>query len=318
MKIIITAQVKKCTAFIASFFLFILFFTNVENVKSSIRDSFRFCVNSLIPSIFIFMVISLFFLYSSVFSGVFNILPKGFFKKIGICRKYFATVLLCSLCGFVGGPKIICEDYKQNHVNEQDFSNAIILSSNAGIGFLVSCVGIGIWNDAWFGISLYLFQMLSVFMLGKRVLKHSEFELSSDKRKEKSLDLSVAFTRAVTTSCSTVISICTFVVAFSCFISVTLSFLGISEDSIWYAVVTSIFEFCRGSFLVFNTRNFLFSAFLSGFCVGFGGICVHFQTFAVCEGLPLNKFEFVKFKAIHGVLCGFFCVLYMLIKNFLL
>lgn len=318
MKIIITAQVKKCTAFIASLLLFILFFTNVENVKSSIRDSFKFCVNSLIPSIFIFMVISSFALYSSVFSGVFDVLPKGFFNKIGICRKHFATVLLCSLCGFVGGPKIICEDYKQNHVNEQDFSNAIILSSNAGIGFLVSCVGIGIWNDALFGIFLYLFQISSAFLLGKFLLKHSELALASDKRNEKPLDLSVAFTRAVTTSCSTVISICAFVVVFSCFISVMLSFLGISEESTWYAIVTSVFEFCKGSFLVFNTRNFLFSAFLSGFCVGFGGICVHFQTFAVCEGLPLNKLEFVKFKAIHGVLCGFFCVLYMLIKNFLL
>ena len=315
---IITAYIKKFIVVFGSFLLFLLFFANVENVKSSINESIRFCVFSLVPSIFIFMIISSFLLYSSAFSDFSRLLSKDAISKLGVCRKYFFIILLCSLCGFVSGPKLICEDYKKNGGNKVAFSNAIILSSNAGFGFLISCVGVTIWNDIWLGVFLYLFQILSALFLGKTILKKPQFFSDESEAEEKSVSLSNAFTRAVTTSCSTVISICAFVVVFSCFTSVILNVVGIKEDSIWFAIISALFEFCKGSFLVFNTKSLLLSAFMSGFCVGFGGTCVHFQTFAVCEEYPLKKLQFVLFKAIHGVLCGFFCVTYIIIKNFLL
>ena len=316
--VIITAHIKKILALTLAFLAFVLFFTNVENLKTSVSQGIRFCVFSLVPSIFIFMVISSFLLYSSAFSDFFDIAYKKLFVKLGICRKYLLTILLCSLCGFVSGPKIICEDYRKNGGNSVAFSNAIILSSNAGLGFLISCVGAGVWNDIWLGILLYFFQISSSILLGKLILKKGFNEKETAIKKEKPTDFCVAFTRAVSSSVTTVITICAYVVVFSATTSVLLSALNIEENTLTYSIISVLVEFCRGSFLVFNAKNALLSAFLSGFCVGFGGICVHFQTFAVCEGLPLNKLQFVAFKALHGVLCGFFCTVYILIKNFLL
>lgn len=315
---IITAHIKKIIIILVCLLAFILFFTNVENLKISINQGIRFCVFSLVPSIFIFMIISSFSLYSSAFSGILNRVSNKTFNKIGICRKYFSVIILCSLCGFVNGPKILCEDYKKNGGNEVAFSNAIILSSNAGLGFLISCVGVGVWHDIWLGIYLYFAQISSAIILGKLILKKDFESLETNPKNEKSPNLCVAFTQSVVSSVFAIITICAFVVVFSAFTSVVLSVLNIEENTATYAIVSILVEFCRGSFLVFNADNILFSAFLTGFCIGFGGICVHFQTFAVCEGFPLNKFQFVLFKAIHGLLCGFLCVIYMLFKNFLL
>ncbi len=310
--IIITLYLKKAIAILGSILAFILFFANVENLKLSINEAFEFCVFSLIPSIFIFMILSSFILYSSAFSGFLDTIPNGVFYKLGICKKYTSPILLCSFCGFVNGPMLICEDFKKNGGSEVDFSNAIILSSNAGFGFLAGCVGARIWNDALLGILLFVFQIFSSLLLGKLILKHPcQDDKCNMKNQQSAISLSSAFSRAVTSSTLTIISICAFVVVFSCFINVFLGAIGVEKDSSIYVIVNIFFEFCKGSFLAVNLENIYLSAFLSGFCIGFGGICVHFQTFSVCEGLPLDKIRFVVFKALHGVLCGLFFLVYI-------
>ncbi len=296
---------------------FLLFFTNAENLKLSINEAFEFCLFSLIPSIFIFMILSSFILYSSAFSGFLDAIPNNVFHKLGICKKYTSPILLCSFCGFVNGPKMICEDFKKNGGSDVDFSNAIILSSNAGFGFLVSCVGVRIWHDALLGILLFIFQIFSSLLLGKLILKHPSSEDKENiKNHQSTISLSSAFSRAVTSSTFTIISICAFVVVFSCFINVFLGAIGIEKGSSIYVLVNILFEFCKGSFLAVDLGNVYLSAFLSGFCIGFGGICVHFQTFSVCEGLPLDKIRFVVFKVLHGVLCGLFLLIYILLSQY--
>lgn len=312
--IIITFKAKNYTVIFCSLLVFVLFFTNAENAISSIKSSFLFCVNSLIPSIFIFMVISSFILYASDFSAFYTHISNRAENILGICRKYIFTVFLCSICGFVNGPKAIAEDYRKNGGNDEDFSNAVILSSNAGIGFLVGCVGSKIWGDNLFGIYLFFIQITSSILLGKLLLKSNKFksvEFSLNLEKAKAPSLSSAFSKAVTSSAYTIISISAFVIVFSCFLSVFCTSLRIPKDSMPYAIFTLIFEFCQGSFESTSFQSIYACAFATGFCFGFGGLCVHFQTFAVCEGLPLNKFKFIFFKFFHGIVCGLCSLAYV-------
>lgn len=296
--------------------VFCIFFANAENVISSSKEAIYFCVNSLVPSIFIFMIFCSFILYTKALESIFNRLPNGLLSFLGICRKYVLFVLLCSICGFVNGPKLICEDYKENGGEKVDFSNAIILSSNAGIGFLIACVGSKIWGSVSFGLYLFCSQIFCSFLLGKLLLRPSKksSELSQKNHEDshmKALENSVqkdsvfkSFFNAVSSSSFTMISMCSFVIVFSVFSEILRLILNFDINSNGYYLLNIFLEFCKGSFFSVSFSNINLCAFFTGFCIGFGGICVHFQTFAVCEGYPLNKLKFVIFKFIHGILCG--------------
>ncbi len=313
--IIITSVLKKYAPIFIIFFIGIVFFANVENASLTVKSALIFCFENLVPSIFIFMVFFSILLYSCDFSGNLykcNDRPFGF---LGICKKYFFEVLLCSVCGFVSGAKIISEKFKKIGGNEVEFSNAVILSSNAGVGFLIGCVGVKIWDSAIFGVYLFFAQILLSILLGRLILKHPKFNDTKLNSSCHNPSFSSSLCRAVTTSVLTIISMCAFVVVFSCFSENLFSLFKVKSDSALYLTVSVILEFSQGIFLCASYTNSLACAFMTGFCVGFGGLCVHFQIFSTCEGLPLDKMRFVIFKLFHGILCGFSSLIYVIISG---
>ncbi len=316
MVTIITLNPKKYIILFLIVLAFFIFFTNAENLNLAINESILFCVKSLIPSIFVFVIFSSFILYSSAFSDFLPLQDSSRFKQLGNCRKYFLEIILCSICGFVNGPKMISEDFRKNGGDEDEFSNGIILSSNAGLGFLVGCVGARLWNDTVFGLYLFLCQILTSLLLGKILLKtkkSKKIRAENSTKNPSNLSLSSAFSKSVSSSTLTLISICAFVIVFSCFLEILVSVFDISKDSNLYLILGIFCEFCKGSFLAVKFKNLILCAFFTGFCFGFGGVCVHFQTYAVCEGLPLNKKRFFFFKLVHGILCGALSILYVAI-----
>lgn len=313
--VIITYKFKKFILILTVVLSGIAFFTNVENMILYVKTALTFCANSLIPSIFIFMIFSSFTLYSSAFSGIFNYIPKKILNILGICRKYVSHIFICSLCGFVSGAKVICDDFRENGGSEIDFSNSVILSSNAGIGFLISCVGVKIWGDIRFGIYLFVIQIFIAFFLGKLLLKKDNINSNEAFVCQKYSSLSTAFSRAVSSSVSTILVMCAFVITFACICEAFCNALGIREESPIRYILIFICEFSRGCFNTINFESSLICAFFTGFCVGFGGLCVHFQIFSVCEGLPLDKLRFIIFKIFHGIFCGIFAVFYAFITK---
>lgn len=310
--IIITSVLKKYAPVFTVFFIGFVFFTNVKNTNLAVKSALIFCFENLVPSIFIYMVFFSFLLYLCDFSGILSKCNNSLFRLLGICKKYFFEVLLCSVCGFVSGAKIISEKFKKIGGSEVEFSNAVILSSNAGVGFLVGCVGVKIWDSAIFGVYLFFSQILISILLGRLILKHPKFNDTALILPHHNSSFSSAFCRAVSTSSLTIISMCAFVVVFSCFSGNLFSLFRIKKDSPLYLTVSIILEFSQGIFLSASYGDLVACAFMTGFCVGFGGLCVHFQIFSTCEGLPLDKMRFIIFKLFHGVLCGFSSLIYVL------
>ena len=290
-------------------FVIFVFFTNVENVKSTVFSSLIFCGEKIIPSLFPFMVIFSFFLYLSVFVGSQRAKSNKLFQIFGICKKYFLHIVFGSLCGFVVGARMISEDYDENRDSNASLNSSIALSSNAGIGFVVGTVGMKLWGDFLFGIFLFFSQIILALIINKLLFNDVNFDTTSVKKER--VPLFSAFIRSVTSSASTIINISAFVVFFSVLISTISSFFNIKNRAFLFILL----EFCQGSFYSVSMTNTLMCAFCTGFVVGFGGLCAHFQIFSVCEGLPLNRLKFTIFKFIQGMFCGIFSFLYVFITK---
>lgn len=306
-------KLKNILVVVLIVFVFLAFFTNAKQIKFTLEDSLIFTINNVIFSIFPFMVLSSFLINSYIIEKQLNFTNFKQLNKFGICKIYLSSILLGSISGFVTGAKCIKELYIKNYTDKISFTNAIVLSSNAGIGFVIVCVGMKIWNSITYGILLYLFQIIISLLIGKFILPtiRNDYEYNFNKKN----DYIKSFSDAVSTSSQNIILIIAFIATFSVLITVIVSLFPSSVRDTISSLLYILMEFCNGSFQSVSFSNTYLCAFLSGFTIGFGGLCVHFQIFSVCNGLPLNKKIFFLAKLLHGILLGIVSILLIRIIN---
>ncbi len=303
----ITVKIKKIIIYFLLFFIIILYLANVENVSKSVFNSLKFCVYTLIPSLFPNLLIS----------GLINDGTRGFNhfnydKKsiLGNCKIYKIPILTGMLCGFIVGPKAICSIYDNFEGDKNDFTISVALSSNAGIGFVLGCIGTKIWNDLYFGVFLYLCQILSAYL----VFLFFKSKASSKLNKMKSVHYvknGNIISNAIISAFNSLCIICSFYIFFGLVTQIFSNVFNFNANTV--IILSTIFDFSSGVFKVFSLSNQLVAMFLTGFTLGFAGISVHLQTFFVCEKYPLNKVKFFFFKLLQGLLCGIMSLLYAII-----
>ena len=286
-------------------FLYVLFFANVEYVKNSLLNSIYFCVKTLIPSVFPFILLSSLIVNTGIFNSFFlNDIFKPLYK-LGICRIYLSSIVSGSLSGYVTGAKCICDITDKKAAQKDEFTNAVILSSNAGLGFVISCVGALIWKNLLFGIYIYFSQLIISLLLGALILPKAKDENTFFVPNEKGMIN--AITDSVGSAASSVIIISSYVISFSLLCDIASILLPSPLSTAIYPIM----EFCNGAFKCLEFSNIYVKAFFTGFTVGFGGICVHFQIFSICNEFPLNKRVFFLFKLLQGILLGMVAIIYI-------
>lgn len=301
---------KKYIVVFGLFLLFLVYFANVKNINSSVFRSIGFSYKILVPALFPTLILSgimssVVRLYSSFCCSENEPLDK--------CKILKINIITGMICGFVVGARAICENLAKFKTKSNKISLYIALSSNAGIAFVVGFVGLKIWDDFTLGIYLYFVQILSaliVFLLVKNLLPENEIisfrRLDIDK-----LGVIEVITNSVSGAYSTMGLICSFNVFATIVTGLLLSYFNAS--GIFESFVLSFVDFSMGLTSLDNA-NKLVSLALTGFAIGFGGISVHLQTFAICEGYGLKKLVFFLYKFLQGILCACLSMLYLLLK----
>ncbi len=309
MKTIIT-KLKNLATGIIIFIVLFLFFTNAKYVSDSIISTMKFCLFSLIPALFPYMVIaSLISNYSPINTG-FVALFQPFKKILGVCKKCTSPIILGNLCGFVTGPKLICEAFDKND-DKNGFTKSVILSSNAGIGFVISYVGIIIWDSIFFGVFLYFIQLFSSFFISKIMFIKNKSSQTENLIQQKKKNFFTSFSISLSSSANAIIIICSFTIIFSVIISLIYKTININENSVLGIFISSFLEISQGLSSSLKSESLIACAFFTGFSVGFSGLCVIFQIFSICDGYPLSKFKFFFSKLLQGIVCGILAMIYV-------
>lgn len=244
-----------------------------------------------------------------------NIGFSRLFEKIihilGICKTHLPIIILGNISGFVTGAKLLNElPFSKDDKNA--CTKSLILSSNAGLGFVISFVGIILWDNIQFGIFIYLLQLaVSIFLncfIFFRSKSKADIHINSIKRNPSLLS---SFTNSVSSSTNTIITVCSYTVVFSLLSNIIVRFAHIPEHSFFSTVLFSLLDITQGLNDSILLENTLLSAFFTGFSVGFGGISVAFQIFSTSYNLEINKKMYFISKLLQGILCGIFACLYV-------
>lgn len=294
---------------IMSVFSLLLILRNAELAISSMSVGIRLCVNTVIPSLFPFMVLSELLVSANVLSSAGHWLSRPFHALFGIGGESGCAVLLGWLCGFPIGAKSALALCKQGKIDQTELEHVLTFSNIPSSGFLISAVGNALLQNRTFGILLYgitLFSALLIGIAGRGFRRRQNAPPPSSAPRSLLPTASPrgirCFTEAVTSSALSLLSVCAFVVFFSALLG-TLEqlLLPLSLSPAFSAVCFGCFELTGGVAKASLCPSPV-AEYLCAWMSGWSGLSVHFQMMSLCGNQTISFRPYFLAKFAHGIL----------------
>lgn len=312
-------------AALAVFSLFLTAYLTVssQTVKRSVSASLVFCAETLVPSLFPFMIASSLLVACGFGQVCARVFAKPFGALFGSSGAGAGAFLLGSVAGFPIGAKNVCE-LKENGVCTASEAEALLgLCSNPGVGSCVAFIGVSMWGSAAFGVQVWVIALVSSVISGM-LCKRDDAVISRD------IGLSLpdadggytvfgTVIGAITGAVGAMLSVCGSVVFFELIGTVIASIIGMivgGEGMAFDVITTSVaafLEFSSGTVMIAR----LFGG-VGGSCVGGGlaalgrvmtvaavawsGVSVHAQVAALAVPCGVKMSGYYRVKALTATI----------------
>lgn len=242
-------------------FLFIFMLIFPQYASDPTREALAFCAETLIPSLFVYMVLSKIIITLPIISVI------G--KRIGIAPIAF---VIGFLCGCPIGAKNAVSLYESGKINKKYAEYLCSFTNNASLSFVIGFVGAELFGDISVGLRLALYQLISA-AAAAFVLKYLIFGKSKLPKYEFSSVSRTGLREALADGAVTMLNIC----ACAVFFIVTGNTLGgiLSLPPFWNSFMKALLEFstgCRAAVVLGKA-----AIPMCAFSIGFTGLSVALQ-----------------------------------------
>ena len=248
-----------------SFFLFIYLVAFPKSASEPTRVALDFCAKTLIPALFIYLVLSKLIIASPIID-----------KLTSILGLEAVALILGTLCGCPVGAKNAVALYDNGKIDKKQGEYLCCFSNNASLSFVIGFVGMEILRDIRKGLLLLVFQLfasaVTAFIMGKLLFGKTGFPKVS-----RGISLKTGLWEAVSDSANTMVNLCGCVVFFMVAGGVISELLSLSP--IQDAVLKSLLEFSSGCSSAGNTGKLAFV--ICAFALGQTGGSVALQVKSV-------------------------------------
>lgn len=292
---------------IVSLFFLILIVKNSQIAISYMKRGLRLCAATVIPSLFPFMVLSEILTASGFGERISRRIGGPLRFLLGISPAGASALLLGVFCGFPIGTKTAVTLYDRGEISKSEVERLITFCNVPSTGFLVGAVGVSLYGNKNFGIFLFLSALFSSLITGV-FLRFRSLPLSHlPQRQVKRMSLRLScFSDAIASATSSILSVCACVVFFTAVIgclSHTLSALHL--PAFGDALLFGIFEISSGTVASSALSSLSVSAAITGFCIGWSGLSVHFQILSLVRDRGISLRPYFIAKLSQGCLCAF-------------
>lgn len=248
------------------FFVYLVIFP--DNAGTPTRDALAFCGSTLIPSLFIYMVLSKIITASPV--------TERISEKFGIESLFLA---LGSVCGAPIGAKLANDMYVSGKLSKTHAEYLCSFSNNASVSFVIGYVGSSLLGNKNIGIRLFVIQVISA-VITAFIMKYVMFGTKKLPRITFGQTKKTDLREAISDSALTMLNLCACVVFFMV-LGNTLSKM-LSLNSTANAVLKSFLEFSSGC--ASASGEGIYALPIIAFSLGFTGLSVAMQVRSVTEG----------------------------------
>ncbi|WP_411676252.1 sporulation protein [Caproicibacter sp.] len=261
------------------------------------KNGIGYCLEVLVPSLYPFMVLSVFIVKSGLsrkISGIFEGPTQKLFRLPGSAAP---TVLMSLIGGYPAGARSVASLYEDGEISQKQAERMLGFCVNAGPSFVITAVGAGFLKSPRAGAVLFAAQGIVFLLLGigSGLTAKREAPGRGGKR-AKAYGASQALITSAADAAHSTINMCCFVILFAAL----MNLLRMScSDPARSAALSALLEVTGGcsDLARLGVPPWVFSA-----AIGWGGICVHFQVLSTLTELKINKARFVLFRFFQAVL----------------
>lgn len=292
-----------------SIFCLLLIFKNSTLANLYIQRGLQLCAQTVIPSLFPFMVLSEILISGGFGEHVVGTLSRPLCNLFRLPATALCAMLLGILCGFPVGARGIAKAYRNGTLSKEDAEWVLPFANLPSPAFVIGVIGTSLWHSTRFGIVLYLCVtscslILEIFLsrIKKKKKDCSSFFSISD-RSLCCVSGTRLFTDSMVSATAGILSVCAYVVFFSAFMgAIEAIFLRFSAPSVIFSGLSCILELSQGVSTASELHTYP-SALLCAFACGWSGCSVHCQVISSCDGLGLSFRNYFFLKLLLGILC---------------
>jgi len=334
---------------VLAFILYIIKYP--EESADIVLRGLQLCYLVIIPVIFPFLAFSKLLMQSSFFKFLGRLLHKPAEFLFGVSGMYANALLIGGIIGFPMGAKTVRDTYinskysslsdftantantgnkEKNHNNHNNHKNhknqaerTLAFCNNCSISFVVSAVGIAVFNSAAIGFLLFFIQITAAFITGVivRFIFLDKKENKEDKENTANIksvksqqsprnENAASLTETISEAVNGILNICGIVLFFFILIHITVEYLKMTglfnSAGLDYAktIVSGIFEVSSGVYSLVNfDADIIYKLLLSSVILGWSGISVHFQIIYILKDTDLSLKPYFTGKIIHVIIC---------------
>lgn len=263
---------KTILVFLGIFMLII----DAGTALSGAVDGVRLCVQTLLPSLFPFIVLSI--MAGGLLSGNFILPDRWICKILRIPPGCAALPVLGALGGYPVGAQCVYDAYQNGTIRKEAAQRMLGFCNNAGPAFLFGVIG-QMFQSPLIPWILWIIHLLSALLTAWLIPAHSESAVNI--KESGQISLPTALERAV----KTMGLICGWVILFRVVVAFCDRwFLWLLPSSL-QATIVGFLELTNGVVKMAQLPSPGVRFVLSAVCLGFGGTCVALQTASVVKEL---------------------------------
>ena len=309
--------------FINSFVLifFISLFINKEAIMSSVKDGVLIWYNSLLPSLFPFLIITHIMIKLGFIYPIKEIL-KPIFNFFKINSNISFVLIMSILGGTVTNAKCIKELYQKNILTKKESEKALTFTFFSNPLFILGTVGILFLKNKKVGIIIFITHVLTeilIYIIFNKLIKtpnkkediNIKESIKDFLNNEKKLSFSKVLIESIKEAFNTCILILGTII-FIYIITSSFSFL-LPTNPYLNATVKGILEITQGLENVASLNiDMLYKGTLSTMLISFGGICIYIQIISILEDTDLSTLPFFLARILHASISGIlFYIIYL-------
>lgn len=319
------------------FIICLVIFSNT-NLQAT-RSGLKLWANSVVPSLFPFLVATELLSYTSVVNFIGRKLDKFMKPIFNVPGSSAYPFILGMISGYPVGAKTVCQIYTQGLCTKKEAETLLAYTNNSGPLFIVGTVGISMFGNSTIGIILlvtHILASLSVgIIFGKRLSTNSNVVKTNFRNAQAKnvtfSSLGEVLSSSIISSIKTILMIGGFVVIFSVIISILkesgvltifskpLSHIFKNTEFI-SSTLTGFIELTNGLNSISNIhiKSISINILICAFLLGFGGISIMLQILSIISKDGLSIKPYILGKIIQATLATLytFAVLQIPIFNF--
>lgn len=280
-----------------------------------IRQGLSLCAQTLLPSLFPFLVLSELLVAIGAGGILGRLLGRPVSALLGLSAQGSTALLLGMICGQPVTTVSAAALYQRGEIEKEELERLVLFGNNPSSGFLIGAVGGGLFCNKGVGIALFCITWLSALVVGIVLRFFSKkppiFSIIPSNGSKNKASISL-ITQSVQRGLSTMLQICAFVLFFSCIASCIAPLLEALSLPHFAKILTyGLLELSSGISRAVTTLPPAIAFRAAAFFSGFAGLSVCLQVFSVTDGIGIRMPLYLLSKLCQGALCLVFSWLYL-------